>query len=53
MMSEEKLKAAADALDELKTWLAVFQTENELSDEAMKQLSEKVDAVGQALGEFE
>jgi len=42
----KEVRDAADALRDLKNWLAVFKTEYDVSEEAVKVLHQKVDEIG-------
>lgn len=52
-VEKESLDKATDSMRDMKNWIAVFKTENELSDEACKVLDEKIDDVAECIANIE
>ena len=52
MVDASKIEAAANALRDAKNWLAVFKTEYDINDEAINKLHEKLDEVGEKIGQI-
>ena len=47
----ESVKKSADILRDLKNWVAVFENEDELSEEARDKLLSQIDAIADDLGD--
>lgn len=52
-VSREALDAATDNMRDMKNWIAVFKTENELSDEACKVLDEQIGELAECIANIE
>lgn len=46
MMKLENIRTATDTLRDLRNWLAVFQTEYDIPDEAYQKLHDKIEEIG-------
>ncbi len=49
MADKPDIKDAAEAIRQLKEWLAVFAEEYDLAEEAKKKLEEKIDEVSKQI----
>lgn len=52
-VENESLQKASDSLRDFKNWVAVFKTENDLSDEAFSVLNEKVEELAESFASVE
>ena len=52
-VDKEALDVATDSMRDMKNWIAVFKTENDLADEACKVLDEKIDDLAESVANIE